>query len=397
MRFVVLLLFTSLDVIPILADNFEYYLSGSCDDSQPENAIDLVVESGQGKAWDIIAPSFSPPEKFKGQLGDFRSPLQFDDGRVVTSAEQWPARKAEILRYWEGKLGSWPALITDQKLQVLEATRRENFQQLKVRFLWLPGEATTGYLLIPDGDGAKPAVITVYYEPETAIGLNKPYRDFALQLARRGFVTLSIGTTDATASKSYSLYYPTIENAKVEPLSMLGYAAANAWHALASRPEVDSSRIGIVGHSFGGKWAMFGSCLFDNFACAAWSDPGIVFDDERSNVNYWEPWYLGYYPKPWRARGLVSLTNPAHGAYPILRSEGRDLHELHALMAPRPFLVSGGAEDPPERWIPLNHAINVNAILGETNRVAMTNRRDHAPNEESNAQIYAFFEYFLKR
>ena len=358
-----------------------------------------VVRNKANNAQDarsLIAPHFAPPAELRGQFGNYRSPLQFNDGRMVTNAEQWPARRAEILKYWEEKIGKWPSLITEPKLEILETVRRENFQQLKVRFLWMPGELTTGYLLIPDGDGPKPGVITVYYEPETAIGLNAPQRDFALQLARRGFVALSIGTTEATQNKSYSLYYPSIDDAKVEPLSMLGYAAANAWYALASRPEVDSARIGIVGHSFGGKWAMFGSCLFDKFACAAWSDPGIVFDDQRGNINYWEPWYLGYHPKPWRARGLVTQDNPAKGAYPRLRAEGHDLHELHALMAPRPFLVSGGAEDPPERWIPLNHSIAVNALLGQSNRVAMTNRPEHAPNEESNAQMVAFFEHFLQ-
>lgn len=345
--------------------------------------------------WSAIAQYFTPAKEFTGQTGSYRSPLKFDDGRLVTRPEQWSDRRAEILRYWEDKTGKWPPLITDAKLEVLETTHRENFQQLKVRFQWMPGEATTGYLLIPDGDGPKPAVITVYYEPETAIGLNAPQRDFALQLARRGFVTLSIGTTEATANKTFALYYPSIEDANVEPLSMLGYAAANAWYALASRPEVDSQRIGIVGHSFGGKWAMFASCLFDKFACAAWSDPGIVFDDQRGSVNYWEPWYLGYHPKPWRERGLITSDNPARGAYPVLRSEGHDLHELHALMAPRPFLVSGGSEDPPQRWMPLNHTIAVNTLLGYSNRVAMTNRPDHAPNDESNATIYAFFEHFL--
>jgi hypothetical protein len=29
-------------------------------------------------------------------------------------------------------------------------------------------------------------------------------------------------------------------------------------------------------------------------------------------------------------------------------------------------------------------------------RAAMTNRPAHSPTEESNAQIYAFFEHFLK-
>jgi hypothetical protein len=236
----------------------------------------------------------------------------------------------------------------------------------------------------------------VYYEPETSIGEGKPYRDFGIQLARRGFVVLSLGTTQATAARTYGLYYPSLEEATVQPLSMLAYAAANGWYLLASRPEVDSDRIGIVGHSFGGKWAMFASCLFDKFACAVWSDPGIVFDESRPNINYWEPWYLGYHPLPWRRRGIITEENPARGLYPRLVAEGHDLHELHALMAPRPFLVSGGSEDPPSRWMALNHTRAVNQLLGQMQRVAMHNRPEHSPNAESNAVIYSFFERFLK-
>jgi hypothetical protein len=67
------------------------------------------------------------------------------------------------------------------------------------------------------------------------------------------------------------------------------------------------------------------------------------------------------------------------------------------LMPPRPFLVSGGSEDTPERWTVLNHSIAVNKLLGYNNRVAMTNRPDHSPTDESNEQIYNFFEFFLMR
>ena len=343
-----------------------------------------------------IRPYFSPSAEWKNNLGAYRSPLNFADGTMVQTAADWKRRRAEILDQWQELLGAWPPLITEPVVEVLKTERRENFTQHQVRFLWTPTENTTGYLLIPDGDGPFPAAVTVFYEPETAIGRGKENRDFALQLTRRGFVTLSIGTTEATAAKTYSLYYPDIDGAAVQPLSMLGYAAANAWYVLASRPEVDSERIGIVGHSFGGKWAMFASCLFDKFACAAWSDPGIMFDDTRSSINYWEPWYLGYHPTPWRPRGLITEKNPARGLYRKLRATSHDLHELHALMAPRPFLVSGGSEDPPKRWQALNHSIAVNTVLGQSNRVAMTNRPDHSPNDESNAVIYAFFDHFLK-
>ncbi|MDG1832155.1 MAG: sialidase, partial [Verrucomicrobiota bacterium] len=48
------------------------------------------------------------------------------------------------------------------------------------------------------------------------------------------------------------------------------------------------------------------------------------------------------------------------------------------------------------RWEALNHTIAVNNLLGVKNRVAMTNRPAHSPNEKSNAVIYSFFEHFLK-
>ena len=346
--------------------------------------------------WELLKTFASPPKEFRNDFGSYRSPLRRDDGTIVETLDEWKVRRQQIHDEWVNLLGEWPLIIVDPQIEVLESTTRGKIQQHKVRFLWTPQELTTGYLLMPAGEGPFPGVVTVFYEPETAIGLGKENRDFAWQLANRGFAALSIGTTDATAAKTYSLYYPSIEQAEVQPLSMLAYAAANAYHVLAKQPEVDEDRIGIVGHSFGGKWAMFASCLYDKFACAAWSDPGIVFDESRSSINYWEPWYLGYHPKPWRKRGLITEENPARGLYPKLRNANRDLHELHALMAPRPFLVSGGAEDPLKRWQALNHSVAVNRLYGDEPKVFMSNRPEHSPNAESNAVIYAFFQHFLR-
>ncbi len=351
-------------------------------------------EEARAALWEKLAPHFSPPAEFADDFGDYRPVLEFENGEPVETPEQWHKRRRELLDLWTGWMGEWPPLITDQELEILDETRRENFLQQRVRFRWTPHEKTEGYLLTPDGEGPHPAVVVVFYEPESAIGLGKAGRDFAYQLTQRGFVTLSIGTTEATASKTYALYYPSRQAAEVAPLSMLAYAAANAWHVLAARPTVDESRIGVTGHSFGGKWSMFASCLYEKFACAAWSDPGIVFDD-RPSVNYWEPWYLGYHTPPWRKRGVITKENPAYGLYLKLVADHRDLHELHALMAPRPFLVSGGSEDPPARWQALNHTRAVNELLGWSGRVGMTNRPEHSPNAESNELLVNFFEYFL--
>ncbi|HID76129.1 MAG TPA: hypothetical protein EYP56_09050 [Planctomycetaceae bacterium] len=344
-----------------------------------------VACAGELKRW------FVPSPQYAGELGAFRSPLVFGDGRRVGTVAEWRKRRQEILQQWHAIMGPWPPLIPAPRVEWRESTPREHFVQHRVRIEVAPGGRTVdGYLLVPEEARPMPAVVVPCYDAETGAGLGKPLGDFGYQLARRGFVALSIGTPECR-------YYPSKDNVQLQPLSMLAYVAANCYNALATLPEVDAERVGIVGHSYGGKWAMFASCLYEKFACAVWSDPGIVFDEKRPNVNYWEPWYLGYDPDSQRRPGVPSPENPRTGAYKRLVEAGHDLHELHALMAPRPFLVSGGSEDQPGRWAALNHTIAVNRLLGYTDRVAMTNRPGHSPTPESNEEIYAFFERFLKK
>ena len=344
-------------------------------------------------AWDRIAPLFRVPDASAAQLGTYRSPLLFDDGTPVRHAADWPRRRAEILATWHALMGAWPPVLEGNRLEVLSEARRETFTQRRVRLEASSGQRTEGWLLVPDGAGPFPAVLVPFYEPETSVGLGqRPLRDFARLLTRAGFVTLSIGTPAGDART------PDRGVVTAQPLSYYAYVAANAWVALAALPYVDATRIGVVGHSYGGKWSMFAGALWDRFAAVATSDPGIVFDETRPNVNYWEPWYLGFEPQVTRPRaGLPSAENPRTGAYKALRERGRDLHELHALIAPRPFFVSGGAEDPPDRWVALNHALAVNRLLGHTDRVGMSNRATHDPTPESNAQLVDFFVHALGR
>jgi hypothetical protein len=341
-------------------------------------------------SWKRIGEFFAPPAEFANDLGKYKSPLLFSDGGSVKTPADWQQRRREILSTWTNLMGSWPPLIEKPRIEYLDEQKRDNFVQRRIRLEIAPGQIEEAYLLVPDRQGSFPAVIVPYYEPRSSIGLGQELRDFAYQLTKRGFVSLSIGSPGGSARD------PAKIGAQCQPLSFLAYVAANAFNALASLPYVDPKRIGIVGHSYGGKWAMFASCLDERFACAAWSDGGIVFDEMRSNVNYWEPWYLGFDKGPQRKPGIPSPQNPRTGAYKRMIETGHDLHELHALMAPRPFLVSGGSEDRLERWRALNHTVAVNRALGYTNRVAMTTREGHTPTPESNEQIYLFFEHFLK-
>lgn len=367
-----------------------------------------------------LAEFFTPPEKYRFDFGSFRSPLLFADGARVRTPADWQRRRAEIHLSWHQFMGPWPPLIEKPRVEMVNTTRRGNVSQQQLRIeIALGGEMVDALLLVPEGEapgGKRPAVLVVYYDAETGVGLGAPLRDYGWQLARRGFVTLSIGKPNAkidlkTTNQPRTEPYlgPVGKPVRVQPLSALAYAAANAHTVLAQRPEVQPDRIGIVGHSFGGKWAMFASCLYDKFACAVWSDPGIVFDERdrrkqnpSGSVNYWDVWYLGFElgavadPKaagPFRK--LPTEGQPRTGAYKSLVESGHDLVELHALMAPRPFLISGGTADLPERWPALNQAIAVNALLGYNDRVAMTRRDGHSPTEQANEQVYRFFEGWL--
>lgn len=337
-----------------------------------------------------LAPHFRVPAQFTEASDGRKSPLLRADGTRIADARDWPKQREAIRRQWFDLMGPWPELLKAPKLEQVRVVARDNFQQHTVQLELAPGFMAHALLLVPNGRGPFPAVVVPFYEPETSVGqAGKPLRDFGLQLARRGFVTLCVGAPGGDAR------LPAIGDAKCQPLSFLAYIAANCHTALARLPEVDPARIGIVGHSYGGKWAMFASCLYDKFACAVWSDPGIVFNEKRISINYQEPWYLGLDPTTKRAPGLVSPKSPRTGAYKTMVETGHDLHELHALMAPRPFLVSGGSEDTPERWKTLRHAIEVNHLLGFDERVGMTNRPAHDPTVESNEAIYRFFEHHL--
>jgi hypothetical protein len=337
-----------------------------------------------------IARFFGPPAEFARDLGTYRSPLKFDDGRIVKTADDWRVRRREILAAWHDRMGKQPPPIAKPKVEMLGEERRDGYAQRRLRVEVAPDRTTPGYLLVPDGTGPFPAMLVVFYEPETAVGIGgKPERDFARRLVRRGFACLSIGFDPRVID-------PAKSGIRIQPLSYLAYVASNAYTAMVNLPEIDPKRIGVMGHSYGGKWAMFAACLDERFACGVWSDPGVAFDESRPSVNYWEPWYLGWEPGRTRKPGLITAANPRTGAYKRLFEEGRDLHELQALMAPRPFLVSGGAEDGPKRWQALNHVVAVNDLLGASNRVAMTYRTAHDPTPESNGQIERFLEYVLK-
>lgn len=351
-----------------------------------------------------LEPYFQPPAEFAGKFGDYESPLRFNDGSTVKTPADWARRRAEIKKTWTDRLGPWPPLVDKPTVKRFEREEKDGYTQTRVQVQASPeGRWVDGYLLVPKRQGPFPAVVVPFYEPLTSIGQGKKGQgthDYGLQLVKRGFVTLSIGTPgslDKFGGDTREALVNAGKEHRRQPLTLLAYVAANCLTALAQMPEVDAKRIGVIGLSYGGKWSMFASCLDERFACAVWSDPGIVFNEKDSNVNYWEPWYLGRDPNVTRKPGVPSDANPRTGLYKELVEAKKDLIDLHALMAPRPVMVGGGVQDPPKNWVALNHLIAVNDVLGVKNRVALTARPTHVPTAEALDLEVSFLEFFLKK
>jgi hypothetical protein len=178
-----------------------------------------------------LTPWFQPSGQYAKPAIRHRSPLLFEDGRPVRTPEEWARRKAEIRAHWHGLMGQWPPILERPKVERLDTQTIDGIPVTRLRLETAPGRLVEdAYLLKPaSGQGPFPAVVVVYHEAGTAIG--KPpgeaekgaFRDYAIQLARRGFVTLSLGGDPNT-------YYPDKDRCRIQPLSFHAYEAANIAH-----------------------------------------------------------------------------------------------------------------------------------------------------------------------
>src|SRR5207249_3824496 len=97
-----------------------------------------------------LTESFTPPEKYRSDFGDFRSPLLFADGSRVQNRADWERRRKEILSTWHKLMGPWPPLFGKPRVELVDATRRDNIAQQHVRIeIALGGEMVDALLLLP--------------------------------------------------------------------------------------------------------------------------------------------------------------------------------------------------------------------------------------------------------
>jgi pimeloyl-ACP methyl ester carboxylesterase len=287
-------------------------------------------------------------------------------------------------RDWSRWLGlpAKPAGIPAVKLlrQFHECTWNGQLMDLQVE----PGWTARVLIMEPARKpaGRLPVVIVPYYDVDSPAGQNLGghrsgggVRAFARLAAQRGFLAVSIRWYGEGDGEGYD--ESVLKLAERHP----GMTGMGKWVAdsqrlvdyLVSRPDVDPKRIGIIGHSLGGKMALYAAAFDPRLAAVVSSEPGIGL----GLSNYEAFWYLG------RKRAELPPE--------------RDQQELLAMVAPRPFLlIAGESSDGDQSWPYLIAAKGVYGSHESQLRLgALNHRSGHAPSGDSVAKAMDWLERFL--
>jgi len=257
-----------------------------------------------------------------------------DGMRVVETASDWAERRSHILENMQkvmGEIASPPDVPFE--VEYLESIEFDSYTRHKIIFVVEKGDRLPAYLLVPlELDAPAPAMICLHPTNKDGKGMvvglgDKPNRNYAEELAQRGYVTLAPD-------------YPGFGDYQIDVYAK-GYVSATAKgilnhrrcvDLLASLPEVDGDRIGAIGHSLGGHNALFltsfeqrvkvvvTSCGFNSFP--------KYYD---GNLTGWS--HKGYMPR------IASVYNKDPEKMPF------DFTEVLGLIAPRPLFISAPLHD----------------------------------------------------
>jgi len=212
----------------------------------------------------------------------------------------------------------------------------------KVTYAVEPGERVPAFILLPKAASRRHPAILCHHQHggEFPVGKDGPAglgsdssQHYALELARRGYVTLVFDALcfnerqDATGRlkggdyERYEAMYRITEGKSLQGKYV--WDARRALDYLETRPEVDASRLGMIGHSLGGQETLFTTAI-DTRIRAAVSSCGFgslhTLKRDRINHNY--------------ALFVPGLANQG------------DYGAVLALVTPRPFFVAARTEDP---------------------------------------------------
>lgn len=322
------------------------------------------------------------PDGYRNELGGL-TPLA-PDGE---SAGEWRVRRKQLEAKWERILGH-PSLGAPPKpeTRLLREVYEDFYTGRLMELRTEPDRWEKVYLMVPKKPTRRPmpVVITPYYDVDTPAGKNlgghlfstSYVRHFGEEMARRGFAVLAIRCWDESYGEDEAEAVSNLYERHPEwtGLGKWVWDSRRALDYLATVDGLDMKRVGMIGHSLGGKMTLYAAAMDPRITAAVSSEPGIGVRFS----NYDDYWYL--------SEELVERPR-----------EPFDQHELLALIAPRPFLLIGGdSADNDKSWYYINAAKTVYKNLGGAERIGYYNhRRGHSPTPEAYELGLEWLEHFL--
>jgi len=218
-------------------------------------------------------------------------------------------------------------------------------------------------------DGKIPAVVVPFYYPEKMIGFELESEDnipdsagieMMLHLARRGIAAISADSYHLTyinsdhdrddfsrwkdAGETLCHDYP-----QWSPMGKLVADTRLLIDLMEEDDRIDSDKIGIAGHSLGGKMAFYTGCLDPRVKVILCSDFGFLW--EQSN---WENcWYWGEKLEELKTKGMDHTDLLSHsGGKPMLLIAGQYDDDTSF----RAMVRAKGYRRHPEKLVIINHA-----------------------------------------
>ncbi|MBR5446485.1 MAG: prolyl oligopeptidase family serine peptidase [Clostridia bacterium] len=293
---------------------------------------------------------------------------------------------------WTDRIGTpdayaFPRSLTLVKTFTLPGCRGELYHQANG-----PDTFQRVMMLFPDtGEEKYPAVAVPFYYPEAMFGMD-PFTgetlprfagiEIMLHLVQRGYAVASADAYHLTYRKSdrerddFRRWHEAAEALLQDHPHWTGIGKLTAdtmllVDALAADTRVNADRIGIAGHSLGGKMAFYTGCLDDRIRVILASDFGFGWEQ----TNWKDLWYWGDKVK-------------------LLQEEGMDHSSLLSCAAPKPMCLLAGQYDDMSSYEMMCRAEgyeNCPAHLQIIHHAA-----GHRPTPEALEAGYAFLDRFLK-
>jgi dienelactone hydrolase len=327
-------------------------------------------------------------------------PLLSDNNVPITEIDQWQRKREDITARLYQTIGTPPVPRNTRGIETLAGEKLPHYTRCRVRYTVGDEDCVAAYLLVPNESSLPaPAVVamhqTIHSGKDEVVGLDGcPDFSYGHELATNGYVVLA---PDYLAAGERA--YPGEEAFESGPFydqypqwSMVGknvedsLAAVDVLHTL---DWVDAERIGVIGHSHGGHNALFAMALDERVKVGV-SNCGLsLFSEEEERLE----WSL--------EEGYIYI--PALRDYFLADREPLfDLHEVAALIPPRPWLnissyhdeAYGNQEFLAEVGVRL---YQVYKLHGKQNAFAyLMHGNDHSFPPYARSLAYAWLDRFLK-